>query len=62
MGVLGKGEVRGEGIIHSCSSKRTGEEAGRNEAERGPGQAGAGSPQLWWWPLAVITLSGRCRP
>lgn len=59
VGVLGMGEVRGEGIMHSCSRKGKREEAGRNEAARGPGQAGAGSPQLWWWALLLITLCSR---
>lgn len=47
VGVLGKGEGRGEGIIHSCSRKEKGEEAGRNEAERGPGAGRGRKPQLW---------------
>lgn len=37
-----------------------GREVRRNEAERGPGgQAGAGSPQLWWWALPLIALCSR---
>lgn len=53
---MGKGEVRGEGIIHSCSRKGKGAEAGRNEAERGPG-AGRGRK-----PTAVVVATGTNHP
>lgn len=46
MGVSGKGEGRGEGIMHSCSKKEKEEEARRDEGREAPRAGRAGSPQV----------------